>query len=227
MIIVAGGKGTRMGTVLPKQFLLLGAYPILMHTIRRFFRVLPNCHFVVVLPQDQVENWHDLCQQYKFNVDVDIVEGGDTRFDSVTNALSRVPYGAIVGVHDGVRPFFSVRLINEAFESAAKFGSAIPVVPMIDSLRQISNDGLSRSVSRSEFVAVQTPQVFLSSLLKDAYEMAKMANPDTMNSFTDDASVYEYAGHPIKMVNGDRENIKITTQYDLLVAESLISQLRY
>lgn len=219
IIIVAGGKGLRMGGDIPKQFLPIGGKPVLMRTIDSFVAYDNNMHVVVVLPIDQQNYWSDLCKQYKFSTPHQIANGGETRFHSVKNGLALVPNNGncVVGVHDGVRPFASKETIGEAYQTAASNGTAIPVIDCVDSIRQITENG-NKAEDRSRFKLVQTPQVFKADLLHAAYKQ------DFTPMFTDDASVVEYAGHAVALTKGNRENIKITTPFDLTIAEALINK---
>ncbi|MBP5260478.1 MAG: 2-C-methyl-D-erythritol 4-phosphate cytidylyltransferase [Paludibacteraceae bacterium] len=216
-VIVAGGSGTRMGGTLPKQFVELGGVPVLMHTLR-LFDGCDRC--VLVLPADRHELWHHLCQKHDFYQPVELVTGGDSRFQSVANGLARVPDGVLVAVHDAVRPFVSRATLAQAFQSAAGHGCGIPVVEPVDSLRLL--DGAdSRALDRSQVRVVQTPQVFRSTELKRAY--AAGYRP----VFTDDASVWEAAGYPVHLVDGNPENIKLTRPQDLPMAEILLQHGPY
>ena len=223
VIIVAGGKGLRMGGDIPKQFLVIGgnksmvngqwsmvnAKPILMHTIERFHDFDPTMQIVVVLPKGQHDYWSGLCQQYGFDIPITIADGGKERFHSVKNGLACVHTDCtLIGVHDGVRPYVSTEVIQRCYDAAAADGAAIPVVDVFETLRHITPDG-SHTVPRQDYKLVQTPQVFQAPLLRRAYEQ-----PFTP-SFTDDASVVEALGHSITLVEGNRENIKITTRNDL------------
>lgn len=216
-IIVAGGKGLRMGADLPKQFLPIGGRPVLMHTLEAFERAIPGITLVLVLPHDQQDFWRDLCRQHAFTLPHIIVDGGRTRFHSVLNGLKSLTSGAnsLVAVHDGVRPFVSVDVIRRCYEAAREHGAAIPVVPVVETVRQL-NPPSSTTLDRSLLRLVQTPQVFRLDLLRRAYEQPYR------DAFTDDASVVEALGHPITLVEGNRENIKITTPFDLLVAEAIV-----
>lgn len=217
IVIVAGGRGSRMGSDIPKQFLTLCHKPILMHTIERLATAEPQARLIVVLPGNQCDEWHRLCQKHSFHLSHVVVEGGCDRFHSVLNALHHVPDGVLVAIHDGVRPLVSESVVREAFVTAERCGAAIPVMPVTESLREICSDKLSHAVERSRFRCVQTPQTFASTLLKKAYELPY--RPE----FTDDASVYEAAGHEVTLIDGNRENIKITFRQDLLLAEILLS----
>lgn len=215
-IIVAGGKGLRMGQDLPKQFISVAEKPILMHTLDAFHRVNPEIILILVLPKEQFEYWTALCELYNFSTPHEVTEGGATRFHSVKNGLKLVPSDSLVAVHDGVRPFVSASVIEEAYHGAARHGGVIPVIDMVDSVRRIDETQESHPVDREKLKLVQTPQVFQSNLLHEAYQLPY----DKL--FTDDASVFEAAGHTVRCIPGNRENIKITTPFDLLIAEALI-----
>lgn len=218
IIIVAGGKGMRMGTDIPKQFIPVGGIPVLMRTIERFHEYDTALNIILVLPKHQQDYWKALCKEYNFNIPHVIVNGGETRFDSSKNGLAAIPDDAegVVGIHDGVRPFVSLSVIKECFETAREEYAAIPVLPVTDTIRYIDAHGGGRNVQRSDYRIVQTPQVFDISLLKRAF------NQPYQDSFTDDASVVESLGCQVSMVEGNRENIKLTTPFDLKVAETLL-----
>ena len=225
-IIVAGGKGLRMGSDIPKQFLLIGGKPVLMRTLERFRAYSEALQIILVLPEAQQDYWQKLCQQYDFQVDYQIANGGQTRFHSVQNGLALIPDDAegVVGVHDGVRPFPSIKVIARCYETARTAKAVIPVIPIVETVRQIlpsnqsnPNTPSSITVPRDQYRLVQTPQTFDIQLLK-------AANRQPYNDgFTDDASVVESYGHQITLVEGNRENIKITTPYDLRIGEMLAS----
>ena len=218
LIVVAGGKGTRMGGEMPKQFQLLGDKPVIMQTLERLHAMDPGIQLILVLPAEHFELWKELCKQHSFAVPLLLAQGGTTRFHSVQNGLAQVDDidEALVGVHDGVRPFVSKETINEAFLVAAEKGSAVPVIDEVDSLRRVS-DGTSQAVNRSDYKRVQTPQVFQSTILKNAY------NQEFSSLFTDDASVVESISEKIALTKGNVENIKLTTPHELLLAEALIN----
>ena len=229
VIIVAGGKGLRMGGDIPKQFLPIGGKPILMRTLERFRAYSEALQIILVLPEAQQDYWQELCKQYEFQVDYQIANGGQTRFHSVQNGLALVPDDAegVVGVHDGVRPFPSIEVITRCYETARQTKAVIPVIPVVETVRQIlpSNQSNPNAVSnqssitvpRDQYRLVQAPQTFDIQLLK-------AANRQPYNDgFTDDASVVESYGHPITLVEGNRENIKTTTPYDITVAEAIIN----
>ena len=211
VLIVAGGKGLRMGGDIPKQFLPIGGKPILMRTIEAFRSVFDDVKIVLVLPADQHDYWQELCRKHDFRSPELIANGGATRFHSVSNGLSLLPNDkdAVVGVHDGVRPFVSAETIRRCFSAAAEGKAVVPVVPVVETLRQILPDGKSLTRPRDEYRLVQTPQTFPLALLKEAYRQP------FSEAFTDDASVVEALGKEITMVEGNRENIKITTPSDL------------
>ena len=220
IIIVAGGKGLRMGSDSPKQFLPIGGKPVLMRTLERFRAYSSALQIILVLPEAQQDYWRQLCEDYHFDVEHQIANGGQTRFHSVQNGLALVPDDAegVVGVHDGVRPFPSIEVIRNCYETARTAKAVIPVIPVVETVRQLMNDGQvsSRTVPRDDYRLVQTPQTFDIQLLK-------AANRQPYNDgFTDDASVVESYGYAITLVEGNRENIKITTPYDLKIAEVLI-----
>lgn len=218
IIIVAGGKGLRMGGEIPKQFMTVGGKPILMRTIQRFHEYNEALNIIVVLPHEQQEYWHGLCDKYHFDIKHTIVDGGDTRFASSQNGLAAIPDDeeGVAGIHDGVRPFVSVDVIDRCYETAREEFAAIPVMPVTDTLRYVDKQGGGKNVMRSDYRIVQTPQVFDIGLLKQAF-----AQP-YQESFTDDASVVESLGCSVNMVEGNRENIKLTTPFDLKIAESII-----
>ena len=227
IIIVAGGKGLRMESDIPKQFLPIGGKPVLMRTLERFRAYSSALQIILVLPEAQQDYWRQLCEEYHFNIEHQIANGGQARFHSVQNGLALVPDDAegVVGVHDGVRPFPSIEVIRNCYETAREKKAVIPVIPVVETVRQlidsdsqlsILNSQLSKTVPRDEYRLVQTPQTFDIQLLK-------AANRQPYNDgFTDDASVVESYGYAITLVEGNRENIKITTPYDLKIAEVLI-----
>lgn len=219
VIIVAGGKGLRMGSDVPKQFLPVGGVPVLMRTISRFAEAVPGMGIILVLPESQHGYWDSLCREHSFAVSHTVVNGGDTRFASSRNGLMAIPADAqgLVGIHDGVRPFVSAEVICRCYDAARSHGAAIPVMPVTDTLRLVSPDGGEHNVLRSDYRVVQTPQVFDISLARRAFDRPYS------ESFTDDASVVEAAGHRVTMVEGNRENIKLTTPFDLKIAESLLN----
>lgn len=223
VIVMAAGSGTRMGGSLPKQFLEIGGKAILQKTIEVFLEACPGISVVTVLNSDYIQYWRDYCLKHNFTCPQTIVAGGFTRFHSVRNALEKIPEGTVVAVHDGVRPLVTASLVREMFENVAEIPALIPVVPCVDTLKVLQKDGDElRTVEgavadRSVLYAAQTPQIFHSELLKSAYSMAY----DTM--FTDDASVVQKYGKSLSYTMGERLNIKITTQEDLLLARAVMS----
>ena len=231
VIIVAGGKGLRMGSDIPKQFLPIGGKPVLMRTLERFREYSADLQIILVLPEAQQDYWQQLCQEYDFQVEYQLANGGQTRFHSVQNGLALVPDDAqgVVGVHDGVRPFPAIEVIRNCYETARTAKAVIPVIPIVETVRHLTGGQescdisltshlsplTSKTVPRGDYRLVQTPQTFDIQLLK-------AANRQPYNDgFTDDASVVESYGHQITLVEGNRENIKITTPYDIVVAEAL------
>ncbi|MEK7720356.1 MAG: 2-C-methyl-D-erythritol 4-phosphate cytidylyltransferase [Bacteroidota bacterium] len=217
VIIVAGGNGSRMGGGLPKQFLLLENYPVLMWTILNFIHYESMIEIVVVLPEPQINYWKELCRKYNFTHPHRIVAGGETRFQSVKSGVEALGITDLVAVHDGVRPLVSQLTIANCFSQAEASGAAIPVLPANETLRT-GTMGQSQTVDRTRFYTVQTPQVFKVEIIKAAY--TQIWEP----TFTDDASVVEQAGYQIQMVLGNRDNIKITHPEDLLVASEYLKQ---
>ena len=233
VIIVAGGKGLRMGSDIPKQFLPIGGKPVLMRTIERFREYSEDLKIILVLPEAQQDYWQELCRKYNFQIEYLLANGGQTRFHSVQNGLALVPDDAegVVGVHDGVRPFPSIEVIHNCYETARTAKAVIPVIPVVETVRHLTREQessdisltshlsplTSKTVPRDDYRLVQTPQTFDIQLLK-------AANRQPYNDgFTDDASVVESYGHAITLVEGNRENIKITTPYDIVVAEAIIN----
>lgn len=215
VLIVAGGKGLRMGTDIPKQFLPVGGKPVLMRTLETFYAYSQDIQIILVLPRDQQNYWKKLCEEYHFTIPHRIADGGETRFHSVRNGLELVDKPGLVAVHDGVRPFVSQEVIARCYELAAAELAVVPVIKVVETIRQLSDYG-SITVNRDEYRLVQTPQVFDGEVLKQAYSM-----PYTP-AFTDDASVVEAWGVPVTLTEGNRENIKITTPFDLKVAAALL-----
>ena len=215
-IIVAGGKGLRMGGELPKQFIPIKGRPVLMRTRDTFHACDESIQIILVLPRDHQDYWRELCAQYQFAVPHRIADGGATRFHSVQNGLSLVDAPeALVAVHDGVRPFVSHEVISRCYAEAEARGAVVPVIPVVETVRQLVGEG-SVTVDRNAYRLVQTPQTFRATLLRRAYEQ-----PYT-DAFTDDASVVEALGEAVTLVDGNRENIKLTTPFDLIVAKALV-----
>ena len=218
IVIVAGGSGKRMGTDIPKQFLIVGGKPVLASTIERFHTYDAQMQIVLVLPENQITYWQTLCAEYQFNIKHTIAKGGETRFHSVKNGLAAVVDAEVVGVHDGVRPLVSVATVERCFDCAAKYGTAVPVMPAVESVRFIDADGSSHAVNRAQIRMVQTPQMFQYDILMNSY------NQPYTDLFTDDASVVETAGHAITLIEGNKENIKLTTPDDLVYAKMLMAK---
>lgn len=219
IVIVAGGHGSRMGSDLPKQFLEIGSYPILMRTVEAFWNFDKLLKITLVLPEEYTEFWKKLCVKFNFDIEHRIVCGGKERFFSVKNALAEIPDESTVGIHDAVRPFVSRKTLEDAFCAAEKYGAAVPVMPATESIRKVLPDGDSESLDRKEIFTVQTPQCFGARILKTAYDTAYSP------LFTDDASVVETVLHKKPhLTEGNRENIKITTPYDMKLAEWILSK---
>ncbi|RZL55936.1 MAG: 2-C-methyl-D-erythritol 4-phosphate cytidylyltransferase [Pedobacter sp.] len=216
-IIVAGGSGNRMQTETPKQFLLLNNLPVLMHTIKAFASSTFQPKILIVLNQEQHSYWAKLCVEFNFNIPHTVVGGGKERFHSVKNAIDTIVDDAVISIHDAVRPIISINLIDKSFEYALKNGNAISAIKPIDSIRQKVGDA-TEAVNREDFYLIQTPQVFKSEVIKNAY------NIPFKTSFTDDASVVEESGIKINLIEGERNNIKITYPADLDIAEWFLNK---
>jgi 2-C-methyl-D-erythritol 4-phosphate cytidylyltransferase len=214
-LIVAGGKGTRIKSTVPKQFIELNGKPVLLHTLEAFYRYSENITVILVLPSDDFEIWHDIVKKNNFRKPVILQKGGDSRFQSVKNGLSKIEGEGLVAIHDGVRPLVSPDIIGASFRLAAVHQSAVAAVRLKESIRMTDQDN-TKAMDRSRFRLIQTPQTFDVALIKKAYEIKE----DT--SLTDDASVAERAGHIISLFEGSYRNIKITTEEDLQVAEALL-----
>lgn len=219
VIIVAGGKGLRMGADIPKQFLPIGGKPILMRTLERFREFSADLKIILVLPESQQDYWKTLCEQFHFTLTHQLADGGETRFHSVQNGLALIPDDAegVVGVHDGVRPFPSIEVIRRCYETAREKKAVIPVIPVVETVRHLEGEK-SVTVPRNDYRLVQTPQCFDVQLLKAANKQPYS------DGFTDDASVVEAFGFDITLVEGNRENIKITTPFDMTIAEALLQR---
>lgn len=215
-IIVAGGSGTRMGTSLPKQFLLLHQKPVLYYTLKTFLESYPDLHIILVLPVDYTDMGQEIIDAYFDKERIRITAGGDTRFQSVKNGLALVEKESIVFVHDGVRCLLTKDLIHRCYESALTTGSAIPVLPSRDSVRLVRDNG-SDALDRNRIVLVQTPQTFHSKIILPAFQI------DYKDKFTDEATVVEAFGMQVTLVEGEERNIKITRPEDLVVAESYLA----
>ncbi|MBL6445459.1 2-C-methyl-D-erythritol 4-phosphate cytidylyltransferase [Fulvivirga sp. 29W222] len=216
-IIVAGGKGSRMNSATPKQFMLLNGIPILIHTINAFFEYSDQIKIILVLPQNDIATWEGLCAKYRFKKPLQTTVGGTSRFESVKKGLAQIEReNGLVAIHDGVRPLVSPDIIATSFKLAAVHQSAIAAVRLKESIRIINQD-ITKAVDRANYRLIQTPQTFALSLIKQAYEIKEEA------SLTDDASVAERAGYTISLFEGSYENIKVTTPEDIAVAEALLN----
>ncbi len=215
-IITAGGTGTRMNSDIPKQFIVIQGKPILMYTISQFYDYDKNLKIILSLPDTHFDYWKKLCIDYKFKIPHKLVEGGNTRFQSVKNALKFVEGEGYTAIHDGVRPLVTIRSIAACFKSAEKYGTGIASQDIFFSIRQLQKNGGTKAVNRDEYKEIQTPQVFKNDLIKKSYEQ------NYRPEFTDDASVAEAAGYRIVLARGSRENIKITTPEDLYAAKALL-----
>ena len=215
VVVVAGGSGKRMGAEIPKQYLELAGRPVLMHTLERFKSFDDSIEIITVLPENQLLFWAELQKKYSFNIPHTLVKGGKTRFFSVRNGLKFVNDQGLVAIHDGVRPFVSLDTIKRCFETAEKLGNAIPVISPCDTLRMVTDTG-NYPINRLHVKQVQTPQVFSAGMIKKAYQQ------DYLPEFTDDATVLEKTGIKINLVDGNRENIKITNPEDLVISDALL-----
>lgn len=215
VLIVAGGQGSRMKNSIPKQFIEVGGKPILMHTFDVFQKYHPKIEFILVLPKNLVGQWKMLCSKFQFELEYKLAFGGETRFHSVKNGLDIISEEGIVFIHDGARPLVSDKTIQNCYKTALKKGNALPVIPVPESIRKITN-GENLAVDRSKYYLVQTPQTFKVSLIQQAFKQ------DYLESFTDDASVLEKMGDKINLVEGNRENIKITYPEDLMMAKTFL-----
>lgn len=216
-LIVAGGSGTRMQAVVPKQFLLLNGKPVLMHTIEAFYYAETKPDIIIAMHPNFHTYWEELCISHQFELPHQLIDGGETRFQSVKNGLGLVEDDALVAVHDAVRPLTGSAVIDQSFIYAEQYGTAIAAVKSRDSVRRLTG-GVSTSLLRDEIYLVQTPQTFHAKLLKNAYQQPYEDN------FTDDASVVENAGITVKLIEGSHQNIKITFPEDIVIAELLLKQ---
>jgi 2-C-methyl-D-erythritol 4-phosphate cytidylyltransferase len=214
-VIVAGGSGKRMGSILPKQFLMLQGQPVLSHTINKFFSAYPNMQLIIVVPDEYIEEGRRIAAKSVSPENVKIVQGGATRFESVGNGLKHVPEGVVVFVHDAVRCLVSEALIRDCYEHTITHGSAVPAVPVIDSVRIVEGDE-HHVIDRDKLRIIQTPQTFFSGPLKQAFQQPHQ------DTFTDEATVMESTGFKVTLVQGEYTNLKITTQFDLLLAERIL-----
>jgi 2-C-methyl-D-erythritol 4-phosphate cytidylyltransferase len=217
-VLVAGGKGTRMGGPISKQYLPIGRKPILMHTLEVFFKVDPQIELILVIPELDFDYWNELVETFEFKIPHQVVSGGNSRFQSVKNGLNAIPFQeGVVAIHDGVRPFVKPSVIESSFEEAERSGSGIAVVSLKDSIRKLTDDGKSFYQERQYFRLVQTPQTFQLEKIRKAFQVTEIPQ------FTDDATVYEHQGWQVSLIPGNPENIKITTPEDMDYAEYLLS----
>lgn len=222
-LIVAGGKGTRMDSTTPKQFMEMDGRPVLFHTLDAFLRYSPTLPIVLVLPVEDVVTWHKLVQQHQYNHRVTIQTGGPTRFQSVKRGLEKIPGEGLVAVHDGVRPLVSSDIIGTSFRLARLHQSAVAAVELKESIRMVAgipkgSQEKSQAMDRSAFRIIQTPQTFNLELIRKAYQVKEDSQ------MTDDASVVERTGHAVTLFEGSYDNIKITTAADLIIAEALLKR---
>jgi 2-C-methyl-D-erythritol 4-phosphate cytidylyltransferase len=217
-LIVAGGTGKRMKSQVAKQFMLLKGLPVLMHTMNKFQRYDTGMRIILVLPGDQMATWKDLCDNNRFTVRHEMVDGGETRFHSIQKNLGSIPDKCLVAVHDGVRPLVSWDTIHRCFTVAEEKGNAVPCVEIPETMRIMDENG-NKPVDRTKYRLIQTPQVFIGGMLKEAYLQ------EYQPGFTDDASVVENRGYSIHLVDGNPENIKITLKQDLGIAEFLLQSM--
>lgn len=215
-VLVAGGKGTRMGTQIPKQFLPLLSLPVLCHSLLAFAHAVQNIKLILVVPESQLNSTRTILKSYVGQLEVTTVVGGETRYDSVKNGLKMIQNDGVVFIHDAVRPLVSQELIQRCFAQALTKGSAIPVVPVSDSMRLIHADDDSVPLNRDNVRIVQTPQTFMTNIILPAFEAPY--HP----TFTDEATVVEASGTRVHLINGDLDNIKITNPTDLIIADTLL-----
>lgn len=221
-IIVAGGSGLRMGAGIPKQFLPLGGRPVLLRTMEAIAAAVPEAETVVVLPAAHIGTLHELCERFGCTVRYRATAGGASRFESVEAGLKALPDDcSLIAVHDGVRPLVTADMIRRGLDCARTNRTAVPVIPVTDTIREVTAEGSSHTIDRSKLRAVQTPQIFDGELLRRAYRDAAAMNDK--NRFTDDASVVEHFGTAISLYEGSRENLKLTTPADMTIAEAILS----
>jgi len=219
-LIVAGGSGKRMQSETPKQFIEIAGLPVLMHTIKAFVSYTPDIRILVVLPENHIASWRKLISDFSFTINHTCVEGGRTRFQSVKNGLEYVTDRDVVAIHDGVRPLVSQNLISASYQVASEKGNAVAAVPLKDSIREILDSGENAAVGRNRFRIIQTPQTFQGRIIKKAYEVEEKP------LFTDDASVVEFSGEKINLIEGNPVNVKITTSEDLDYARSFLEKIK-
>ena len=221
-IIVAGGSGLRMGAGIPKQFLPLGGRPVLLRTMEAIAAAVPEAETVVVLPAAHIGTLHELCERFGCTVRYRATAGGASRFESVEAGLKALPDDcSLIAVHDGVRPLVTADMIRRGLDCARTNRTAVPVIPVTDTIREVTAEGSSHTIDRSKLRAVQTPQIFDGELLRRAYRDAAAMNDKSR--FTDDASVVEDFGTAISLYEGSRENLKLTTPADMTIAEAILS----
>lgn len=216
VIIVAGGVGNRMNTQLPKQFIEINKIPIIVHSINKFRTIYPDIEIVLVINPEFVSTWKEIINKHKLSFEYKLALGGTTRFESVKNGLEKITKGNLVAIHDSVRPCVSAETIVRCFNTAERFGNAIPTIPVNDSVRILSNNE-SKHFDRSSLKLVQTPQTFQYDIIAKAYLQ------DYLPSFTDDASVVENLGIKINLIDGNKENIKVTETEDLIIIEAYLN----
>ncbi|WP_289029831.1 2-C-methyl-D-erythritol 4-phosphate cytidylyltransferase [uncultured Algoriphagus sp.] len=215
-VLVAGGRGTRMGAPISKQYLPIAGLPILMHTLSVFHQVDSAIELILVIPKDDFAYWNELCQKFQFRIPHQLVAGGNSRFQSVKNGISAISFEeGLVAIHDGVRPFVNESVIQESFDKAAETGSAVAVVALKDSIRKLTDDGKNFYQERQYFRLVQTPQTFDLKRIRKAFQVTELPQ------FTDDATVYEHQGWEVTLISGNPDNIKITTPEDMYYAAYL------
>lgn len=215
VLIIAGGIGQRMNTDIPKQFIPIAGKPVLMHTIAKFHNFDSKIHIVVIIPREHISLWKDLCKEFNFKIEHQIIHGGKERFYSVKNGLKVVAENSLVLIHDGVRPLVSNETISRVIETTQQKGNAIPFTEMVQSVRKVQK-GKNKAINRNQLKLIQTPQGFHSNLIKAAYSKR------FRQSFTDDASVLEVMGHEINLVKGNHKNIKITSSTDLHLVDCMM-----
>ncbi|MEN8226988.1 MAG: 2-C-methyl-D-erythritol 4-phosphate cytidylyltransferase [Bacteroidota bacterium] len=220
VVIVAGGRGQRMGSEMPKQYMKLLGKPVIIHTLEIFFHFDPHMKVVLVLASDHRKFWNEIPFSDEYGSRIEFAQGGESRYDSVKNGLRLIDDDLVVGIHDAVRPLVSLETLERCYASAAESGSGIPVIEMDESVRMVKGEGHSVPMDRSRLRRVQTPQVFRSAMIKEAYNQPGNAE------FTDDAAVYESLFERVRLVAGNRENIKITTPTDLQLASILIRTVK-
>jgi len=216
VLITAGGQGKRLASIFPKQFIPIAGMPLLMRTINVFKNYNPKFKIILVIPEEYINLWKDLCTEFEFQVEYQIVRGGNERFHSVQNGLHHIPHDSLVLIHDGVRPLVRPDTIERVIATSQEKGNAIPCVVPTQTLRKITSSGNSQHLDRKELRMVQTPQGFHSNLIKEAY------NQEFNPSFTDDASVLESLGNQINIVEGNYSNIKVTHPADIKLVEALL-----